>query len=95
MIKILNFKPVENSSIKGFIDIEITTWANFQIHGIKLFESQNKKWIGFPSYKIEKKTYDDKDIYYPYMKFKDPKTHRIFQDKVIEALEKWLTGDIK
>lgn len=90
MIKIIKYRILDKGALKGKIDLEIDTWADFQIIGISIFESGDRRWISFPAQKGEKKDANGKDVWYAHCKFREPKTMKAFEEKTLAALEAWL-----
>jgi DNA-binding cell septation regulator SpoVG len=83
MFKILCYKILDKGSLKGFVDVEIQKWGDFQILGIKIFQNEKNRWVSMPAYKGEDKNKNGKDIYYPYVKFKEKDVSKIFEDKLL------------
>jgi hypothetical protein len=71
--------------LQGFANIEILKWG-VEIRNIKLFMKNGRRWIGMPSYEF---TVDGETKYASYLVFLEPSHKSIFQDKVIEAIDRF------
>lgn len=89
MIKVTRFKPYKKGALQGFADITISSWADLFIRGISVYQTADKRWINFPSNKLEEKSPEGKDQYAPLIGFKDFKTKNTFDDKFFTALDQF------
>ncbi len=89
MIKITRYTPMDKGALKAFISIEVIKW-NLNINDLSLFETGGRRWINFPSKKIDAKDGSDKPTYFPYLKFTDKDTNERFNSAVITALDQYL-----
>jgi len=87
MIEILQYKTVNKNSLQGILSIEIQKWGNFIINEISYFKKDDQRWISFPSKPYEK---DGEKKYFPLNRFKESSMAKSFQEKVLEALDKYL-----
>lgn len=86
MIKITSFKPMDKGALVGIASCEINAWK-LQINDITIFESNGRRWIGYPSKKTERD--NEKPIYFAYLRFTDRDTDNRFQAAFFIALDEW------
>ena len=89
MIEITKYKPIDKGTIFASFDIKIPKWGNFFIREILYFKKENQRWISFPSKQYEK---EGEKKYYPYNGFDDGAMTKAFQDKVFDALDKYIVS---
>lgn len=89
MIKITRFKEYVKGPLAGFADIQVSNWADFYIRNVSVFITPQKRWISFPSEKMNEKDENGKDKYIAHCGFKDFKTKQSFDDKFFEVLEQY------
>jgi DNA-binding cell septation regulator SpoVG len=87
VIEVIHFKKVEKNTLKGFISVKVPKWGDFVISDILYFQKDAQRWISFPSKTVEK---DGEKKFYPYNHFKNSANMKLFQEKVFEALDKYL-----
>lgn len=85
-IEVIKYRPIDKGFLKGFISIYIPKW-DFEIHSLQLFEKSGRRWLSFPS-----RSYEDQGEtkYFPFMRFKSKEITEKFNQKVLEALSKYL-----
>ena len=88
MIEIIDYKPLDKGILKASFSICIEKWGDFIIHGMTLFQKDNQRWISFPSKEYE---FEGKRKYMPYNRFKDSDKAKSFNDKVIAAIDLYLS----
>ncbi len=85
-IEIIKFKSYEKNTLKGFIDLRLTT-IGLEIRQASLHEKAGSRWISLPS-----KPYQDADGTQKWsyiLKFYDEAKSKQFQKAVIQALDKY------
>jgi hypothetical protein len=85
-IKCTKFRSRVSGSLLGFANIEVEKWS-LEIRNIKLFMKNGRRWISMPSYEFT--TVDGETKYASYLVFLEPSHMSIFQDKVIEAIDRF------
>jgi hypothetical protein len=85
---VLNFKPVEKKSLRGFFDVELP--SGMILSGCTLHESHGKFWVGLPGRPYAKP--DGSQSWVKIVDFRDKATRDRFQQTVtplaIEAFER-------
>jgi hypothetical protein len=84
-IKCTKFRSRVIGSLLGFACVEVPKWG-VEIRNIKLFMKNGKRWISMPGYEFE---IDNETKYAPFMVFLEPSHKSVFQDKVIEAIDRF------
>lgn len=86
MIQVIEWRPANRKTFQGHFDIIIPKWGGFIICDMRYFKKDNKRWISFPSKKFEK---DGKIGYYNYCKFHAACVNKLFNEKVLDALDQF------
>lgn len=86
MIEILSFDPSDKGSLKGKIAIKMHKWGGFVIEDISILQKDEKKWLGFPSKKIQ---LDGKDKWVPLIYYDIPDLQRKFCNEILKAFDSW------
>lgn len=84
-IECTNYRYVGKGAVVGFINIFVPKWG-LEINDITLFMKDGRKWISFPCRMYEK---DGEKKYFPYIRFKNKDHSVAFQNKVLDALDKF------
>ena len=87
-MEIQNLKAINRGAIVATFDVKIEKWGNFIIHGMQLYRKDGRKWINFPSFKIEPE--DEPPKYLNHCRFEDRKSHDAFVEKLMPMLEQEL-----
>lgn len=88
MIEIQHYAPNhKQSALKAKFNVVIQKWGGFVIRDMCLFESDNKRWITYPSRDYE---VDGKKKYFSFNGFLDKAMDETFKSKVMEALDQFL-----
>lgn len=90
-MEILNYHEAIKGSKLGHFQVCINSWREIVID-MTLFQKGSHRWISFPTTKYEK---DGKVLYKPMVKFKNPATHKAFETKVLELLDKYIADQQK
>ncbi len=93
MFKILRLQKVDKGSLLFTVDISVEKWGGFCIHGITIFQKEGKRWIGFPSKKIEVGTGEVR--YLPYVRFEERTIQEAFGIKLMQSIDAWLKAGNK
>ena len=83
MIEILNFKPFEKNTLKGFLDLKMTN-IGLTIKGCTCHQKDGQRWIGLPA-----RPYEDEggnNTWASILYFED-EFHKKFQRAALEALD--------
>ena len=88
-MKVLRYtKATKESTLQGYLDLEVTKFGCMTIRGIRVFMKNGKRFISFPAEKVQK---EGKDTYFPYIFF--PSESKDFRDKfekaILDALDKY------
>lgn len=89
MIEVLKYKTISKNTLEAMVDIKIPKWGNFIIREVGYFKKDGKRWIALPS-----KSYQDKDgnqKYYLLNLFEEPSMMQTFSEKVMEAIDLYLS----
>lgn len=89
MFEILQARKINKGSLQFTIDVCVPKWGDFAIYGLSVFAKDGKRWISFPSKKIEVQGGETR--YLPYCRFKERTRQDAFAAKVIESFEFWLS----
>ena len=89
MFEILQARKINKGSLQFTIDLCVQKWGDFAIYGVQIWAKDGKRWISFPSKKIE--VAGSETRYLPYCRFKDRARQDAFAAKVIESFEYWLS----
>lgn len=88
MFKILRANKIDKGSLKFTLDISIAKWGGFCIYGIQIFEKDGRRWISFPSKKVELPSGETRFL--PYVRFEERTVQDQFSAKVMESFEAWI-----
>lgn len=86
MISIIKFYPMDKGALRGFLTIEVKKWGLI-IHDLSVFESGGRRWINFPSKKVDAKEQGEKPTYLQYLRFADKEVGERFNAAVWQALD--------
>jgi hypothetical protein len=89
MFEILRANKIDKGSLQFTLDICVPKWGDFCIHGLQVFAKDGRRWVTFPSKKIEAGNGEIR--YLPFNRFKDRARQDAFAAKVIESFELWLS----
>lgn len=89
MIKITKYTPMNKGALLAFCSIEVVKWC-LAIHDISLFESGGRRWVNFPSKKIEPKQGEDRPSYFQYLRFTDKERAESFNSAVFAAVDEYV-----
>lgn len=85
MITVTKYKPVSKNALVGIFSIKVEKWGPLIIEDMCHFKKGSEQWVNFPS-----RTYEDSSgekKYFHYVKFDNPETMKMFQTRVIPAIE--------
>lgn len=93
MIEIINYEKNEKtdaSKVIGYVDVKVTISkpTTFILRKIAHLESQDKKWLNFPSY--PKEQLDRTKKYYRYAEFSEQTVNTTFLNLLSEEVKKYL-----
>jgi len=89
MVLITSFRKCEkNGTLRGFFDVRLTDFP-VEIKDFALHENHKSKWIYPPAKFYEK---DGRKNYYSVVEFYDNTQRLQFQNAVLKALEKYMSG---
>ena len=90
MIEIINYEKAEKNKVIGYVDVKVTISkpTTFILRKIAHLESQDKKWMNFPSY--PKEQVDGTPKYYRYAEFNEQALNTSFLNLLAEELKKYL-----
>lgn len=84
-MEIINYRKIEQGFLVASFDVIIPNWGNIIFKKCKLFNKNGHRWVSFPSNKFEK---DGKTLYTPNVAFQEKQTHKKFEIKLIELIDK-------
>ena len=90
MFKILRVNKVDKGSLQFTLDISVPKWGNFAVYGLQIMQKEGRRWLSFPSKKVELPSGETRFL--PYCRFESRETHDAFSSKVFESLEAWLAA---
>ncbi len=86
MIEIVKFKAYEKNTLRGFLDLRLTT-IGLEIRQASLHEKGKSRWISLPSKPYKK---DDGSQSWSYiLKFYDETKGKQFQKACLEAIDRY------
>ncbi len=85
-MEILNYKSVNQGALIASFDLCVKKWGDLVIKDIKLFRKDARKWISFPSDKVEVL---GETKYFPKLYFKDKNMMGSFTQKVLDAVDEF------
>lgn len=90
MIEILNYEPVQNKKVTGYVDVKVTINkpTTLVFRKIAQLDSNGKKWLNFPSFSREMP--DGTQKFSRYTEFLDQTHTGKFLQVVGQELEKYL-----
>ena len=83
---IKNYRQVNKGALVGGFDLQVPSWGNLVIKKCTLFQKDGRRWISFPSEKVES---EDGVKYYPYLFFEDKGMREAFGEKVLKAIDEY------
>ncbi len=89
-IEITFYKASDHQYRKGSFNIKVPKWGNFIIRELSYFQKDKQRWVAFPSRSYEK---DGKKKYFSFNGFEDTAMTKSFQEKILEALDKYLANN--
>ena len=88
MITVTHYKLISKNALVGIFSIKVEKWGGLIIEDMCHFKKGSHQWVNFPS-----RTYEDnhgEKKYFHYAKFDDLEVMKLFQSKVIIAIENYL-----
>lgn len=89
MIEIIRCSEINKGSVICSFAIRLPKMKNFCIHNMTLFQKDLKRWITFPSNKIEK---DGKTKYLPHCGFECHPLNEEFKKEILIALDSYMAS---
>lgn len=87
MIEIIEYKPINQPSLKAQVSIRLPKWGGFIIKRIKVFQKDNSRWLTLPSEEYER---DGKKKFFPVNEFDNPEMMEAFRKSFFSELDKYL-----
>jgi hypothetical protein len=87
MIEIIRYNEIKKGSVSANFAIKLNKMMGFCIHNMTLFEKEPKRWITFPSVKIEK---DGKTKYLSHCGFENFELNEEFKVEIIKSLDNYI-----
>jgi hypothetical protein len=85
-IRILEWKPYEKNTLKGFLSVELA--SGLVLHSLMLHEKNGSRWIGFPA---REWVHEGIKQFARFIEFRDRAAADRFRDQVLDALDVHLT----
>lgn len=86
--EVIDFLRQDHPSLKALVTIKVPAWGDFIIYDMPYFEREGKRWVTWPT---RQKKVEGEPTRKPWVGFEDKKTGRLFLEKVLKAVEVYLS----
>lgn len=85
-MEVLRYKEINKGSMKAFFNLKVPK-QKMIYNDMILFQKGNQRWVSFPQ-KMSEQNGEKK--YFPYVYIEDKELQKIFNAKVLEAIDNYL-----
>jgi hypothetical protein len=90
MITIIKYKAMDKGALKAVFTIKVDEYNGLIFNEMKLFQTQNKRWISFASREYE---IEGKKKHYQYNGFDTREMDEMFKSHVMKSLDEFIARD--